>query len=33
MRHHGFKVEKSYSESRFPFSNVKIELFLKLRTY
>ncbi len=25
----GFKVEKSYSESRFPFSNVKKESFLK----
>lgn len=26
---HGFKVEKSYSESRFPFSNVKIDTFFK----
>jgi GNAT superfamily N-acetyltransferase len=26
---YGFKVEKSYSESRFPFSNVKIDTFFK----
>ncbi len=25
----GFKIEKSYSESRFPFSNVKIDTFYK----
>lgn len=32
IRHYeaaGYKIEKSYSESRFPFKNVKPELFLK----